>query len=351
MQSLRAGLLLGLLLLGCEAARAADIVAPAPAYPAAAVPAAPQSGRVTIVGENDALAPSPTDRWYTSGLELRYLSAPLNPAAVPSLLNPTPVRQQRFELILGQTIFTPADLRVNPPDPTDRPYAGWLYFGGGLYQESSNHSLDLFELVGGIVGPAALGEQVQNGFHSLLSSLGQSQVRAAGWASQLRNEAGFIASYEHKWRIGAPIGSGLAVDAIPEIGFSAGNIYTYAETGAFLRLGRNLNADYGPARIRPALSGGSWFDPSELDGPFGWYFFVGAQVRAVAQNIFLDGNTFVASPSVKKYPLVGDVSAGLSIFRADVAKVDLVLVWRSKEFVGQSDYERYGGINISFRSP
>ena len=118
-----------------------------------------------------------------------------------------------------------------------------------------------------------------------------------------------------------------------------------------LRLGQNLNADYGPARIKPALSGTTWFDPSQLQGPMGWYIFVGAQGKAVARNIFLDGNTFVASPSVTKETLVADLSGGVSFFWADLAKVDFVLTWRSKEFVGQPEPDRYGGVNISVKLP
>ncbi len=59
-----------------------------------------------------------------------------------------------------------------------------------------------------------------------------------------------------------------------------------------LRFGRNLEADYGPNRIRPSLSGTSYFNADYLEDPFGFYVYVGAQGRAVAQNIFLDGNTF-----------------------------------------------------------
>jgi lipid A 3-O-deacylase len=341
----------------CPGALAADLPAAAP--PATApvvVPAPPQeSGRFTLIEENDALMPKPTDRWYTQGLELNYLSAPIAGPGVAAFLpstylDPGSFRTQRFELVFGQSIFTPENLRLNPPDPNDRPYAGWLYVGAGLYQETDHHSLDHVQLLIGVVGPAALGEQVQNGFHDLISSI-NSQVTAAGWGSQLKNEPGVVLSYEHKWRWGMPLGGGFGVDVIPEVGVTAGNVFTYAETGAMLRVGRNLNADYGPARIKPAMSGTTWFDPSQLQGPVGWYFFVGAQGRAVARNIFLDGNTFTDSARVEKEVLQADLSGGLSFFWADVAKLDFVLTWRSKEFVTQSEPDRYGGVNISFKLP
>ena len=340
----------------CPGALAADLPTALPPATAPVVVAPPvESGRFTLIEENDALMPRPTDRWYTQGLELNYLSAPIAGTGVAAFLpstylDPGSFRTQRFELVFGQSIFTPENLRLNPPDPNDRPYAGWLYGGVGLYQETDHHSLDHLQLLIGVVGPAALGEQIQNGFHDLISGI-NSQVTAAGWGSQLKNEPGVVLTYEHKWRWGMPLGGGFAFDVIPEVGVTAGNVFTYAETGAMVRFGQNLNADYGPARIKPAMSGTTWFDPSQLQGPIGWYFFVGAQGRAVARNIFLDGNTFTGSARVGKEVLQADLSGGLSFFWADVAKLDFVLTWRSKEFVGQSEPDRYGGVNISFKLP
>ena len=341
----------------CPGALAADLPPTVPPATAPVVaPLPPQeSGRFTLIEENDALMPRPTDRWYTQGLELNYLSAPIAWTGVAaflpsSYLDPGSFRTQRFELVLGQSIFTPENLRLNPPDPRDRPYAGWLYAGAGLYQETDRHSLDHLQLLVGVIGPAALGEQVQNGFHDVISGL-NSQVTAAGWGSQLKNEPGVVLTYEHKWRWGTPLGGGFAVDIIPGVGATVGNVFTYGEAGAIVRFGQNLNADYGPARIKPAMSGTTWFDPSQLQGPVGWYVFVGGAGRAVARNVFLDGNTFVGSARVTKEPLVGDLTGGVSVFWADVAKLDFVLTWRSKEFVGQPEAERYGGVNLSFKLP
>lgn len=342
----------------CQGASAADLApapTPLPAAPALPAPPPPESGRFIYIEENDALMPSPTDRWYTQGLQLGYLSAPVRgtPMAVflPAYyLDPGSFSTRRFEIIFGQSIFTPENLRLNPPDPTDRPYAGWLYAGAGLYQETDRHSLDHVQLLVGIVGPAALGEEVQNGFHHLISGV-NSQVTAAGWGSQLKNEPGLVLTYDHRWRWGGGLGAGLAADIIPEFGATVGNVFDYAEAGAMLRLGHNLNADYGPERMQPAYSGTAWFDPSQLQGPLGWYIFVGAQGQVIARNIFLAGNTFESSAHVTEEPLVANLSGGFSLFWADLAKLDFVLTWRGKEFTTQREADRYGGINISFKVP
>jgi lipid A 3-O-deacylase len=346
--------LIGIAALCCHSALAADLIlGPQPEARRAAIEPVrvAERGRITIMQENDALTFSPTDRWYTQGFALNYLSAPIDGPAFEWLfpttwLTPNAPRTRRFDVTIGQSIFTPADLRRNPPDPADRPYAGWLYAGLGWYQETNRRVLDHLELQIGVIGPASLAREVQTGYHTLIPN----QVAPQGWGYQLKNEPGVVLSYVHKWRIGAPIGAGLSVDFIPEFGGSLGNVLTYGQVGGMLRLGRNLNVDYGPARIRPALSGTTWFDPSQLDGALGWYLFVGAQGRAVGRNIFLDGNTFMTSPSVSKNVFVGDFSAGASVFWLDYAKLDFVLTYRTKEFVGQPDNFWYGGVNISFRT-
>jgi lipid A 3-O-deacylase len=90
---------------------------------------------------------------------------------------------------------------------------------------------------------------------------------------------------------------------------TAGNIMTFGDVGGLLRIGKGLQADYGPIRVRPALSGTDYFDAAALDGEVGWYFFASAQGRAVGRNIFLDGNTFRRSLSVSKKNFVADLPA------------------------------------------
>jgi lipid A 3-O-deacylase len=344
---------IALAVLACQGALAADLSPMQEPRRVAQEPVrvAPESGRFTLIEENDALAPSPTDRWYTQGFLLSYLSAPVAGSGYDWLFpttftNPNSPRTRKFEIVVGQSIFTPENTRLNPPNPLDRPYAGWLYAGVGWYQETNRSSLDHLEVVLGVVGPAALAKEVQGGFHDLLG-----QKTSAAWGFQLRNEPGIVVSYDHKWRFGMPIGGGLSIDAIPEFGFSLGNVYTYGQIGTMFRIGQNLNADYGPARVRPALSGTTWYDRSQLDSAIGWYLFAGVQGRAVGRNIFLDGNSFTNSASVSKRVLVGDLSTGASISWLDVAKLDFVLTWRSDEFVNQSQPSRFGGLNLSFKLP
>jgi hypothetical protein len=94
------------------------------------------------------------------------------------------------------------------------------------------------------------------------------------------------------------------------------------------------------------VPGSDFFIPTS---GFSWYLFAAVEGRAVARNIFLDGNTFEDSRSVDKKPLVGDLSAGVALFWSDDFRMDASATYRTKEFDGQ-DGNRviFGGFNISF---
>ncbi|HVY12420.1 MAG TPA: lipid A deacylase LpxR family protein [Alphaproteobacteria bacterium] len=322
-------------------------------------PARADEGRVTITEENDSLL-SRDDRHYTQGVRLSYLSGQVEKGGtwnqpfqqlsqwLPIFQNDGPATRKYDWTVLGQSIFTPSNTLLTTPSPSDRPYAGWLYTGVGLLQETAlpgHHRLENLELLVGVVGPASLAAETQTDWHQFFNG-----KPARGWSHQLSNEPGLVLSYERKWRFQQPLGNGLALDAIPEAGASGGNVFTYGQAGALFRFGKNLAADYGPTHIRPSLSGTGWFDKSQMEGDWGWYFFTGAQGRAVARNIFLDGNSFASSPSVNKKPFVGDFVAGFSVFWSDAAKLDLTFTQRSKEFYGQTGHaDHFGGVNVSVR--
>jgi lipid A 3-O-deacylase len=321
-------------------------------------------GRITVSEDNDFFA-SNDDRHYTQGARVSYLSGAVTPngfwdAPYRGLNDLLPIfeggdyKRKYDYTVIGQSIFTPKNLITDRPLYRDRPYAGWLYTGVGLLQQThhqdegpylSHDTLEDAEILGGIVGPGAFANVTQNDFHQFI---GVTSTR--GWQNQLHNEPGLVLNYVRKWRFDKPLIGNFGVDAIPEVGGTAGNVYTYAETGGMVRMGQNLAADYGPSRIQPSLSGTSWFDKTEMTSPTGWYFFAGLQGRAVERNIFLDGNTVADSLYVNKKPLVADFTGGASLFWTDLVRLDLVYTERTKEFYGpQATQDKFGGFDVAFR--
>jgi hypothetical protein len=308
--------------------------------------------RFTALEENDSIW-SGTDKYYTQGLSFVLLTpdvgaesganGPFDLLADWGLFaDGAAWRSRRFEILVGQQIYTPADISRDNPERDDRPYAGWFYGGLGLIQDTDHRRLDHFELLVGVVGPTAFAETTQNDWHQYIGV-----DDAFGWDHQLHDEPGVMLSYERKWRLLAPLGNGFGADFIPEAGATVGNVMTYGELGGMIRFGRNLEADYGPARMRPSLSGTTYFNRDSMTGDFGFYFFAGVQGRAIARNIFLDGNTFRDSRSVDSEPLVADFTGGVSLFWADDVKLDVMAIHRTKEFDNQEKSFDYAGINLT----
>jgi hypothetical protein len=310
-------------------------------------------GRFTIIEENDSL-PFNSDKHYTQGLRLSYLAPPLAGegfwsapfdalgVVLPWMSQEASTRTRRYAIIVGQSLFTPKAKDLSPPDRADRPYAGWIYGGLSLLQESDRRILDHVELQLGMVGPAAAGRATQNDWHQFIGI-----AEAEGWGSQIQNEPGVLIEVERKWRLGLLGTPEAGVDLVPELGAVAGNVFTYGKTGALLRFGTNLDADYGPARITPALSGTDYADEGALGEGLGVYGFIGVEGRAVARNIFLDGNAFRESRSVDKKSFVGDLQAGVSLFWSKSLRFDVMAMRRSPEFEGQQSPDVLGMVGFS----
>jgi hypothetical protein len=337
-------------LMAGAAAQAQDATTPQPDKTLANKPL-DDSWRFTVMEENDSIW-SDSDKYYTQGLSFALLGpdvadgsawdAPFDIFVDWGLLPSEKVTSRRYEILLGQQIFTPADISLDDPDPDDRPYAGWFFGGLGLIQDTDHRRLDHFELLVGVVGPAAFAETAQNDWHQFIGIDG-----AFGWDHQLHNEPGLMLTYERKYRFATPTDDGFGADFIPEAGVTVGNVMTYAQIGGMVRIGRNLQADYGPARMRPSLSGTTYFTEKDMVGRFGFYLFAGAQGRAVARNIFLDGNTFRDSRSVDSEALVGDLSGGLALFWGSAVRLDTAVTYRTEEFEDQDEGTTLWGINMT----
>jgi lipid A 3-O-deacylase len=298
-------------------------------------------GTYALVIENDVFTGA--DQHYTNGIQASWLSGEDVPNWIRRLGDVMPMfaddSRRRYGLVLGHAIFTPENTETSVPILNDRPYAAWLYGGVGLTAETE-HRLDRLILSLGIVGPGAGGEFVQNEFHNLI---GVDEAR--GWSNQIRNEPTVNLFYERQWRWRAETGKGgFGVDAQPHLGAALGNVYTYGAAGLTLRVGPDLPMDWGVPRVRPALPGSTYLEPRS---GFGWYLFAGVEGRAVARDIFLDGNTWKDSQSVDKKPLVADLNAGLAV-TVDAIRLAYTLIYRTKEFEGQDDPSIFASISLSF---
>jgi hypothetical protein len=318
--------------------------------------------------ENDVFAG--TDRYYSQGLRfawgwddtqrpewLGFFRSAIN------LLSPFDhdPEKSRFLIGIGQSIYTPTDYLATTLVVDDRPYAAWLYATAALqtreilddgpgpdaFLASRVDVQNSFELQFGTVGPSALGKEVQNGFHEIISS-----PEFQGWDNQIEDEPGFIAYLERKWRLRVTHDpSRLGFDVMPHTALSLGNVRTALQGGVAARLGFNLPSDFvtnsarNSAHTASGLGGESW-----LGFDWGLYGFVSLEGSAVARNIFLDGNTFVDSHELEKEPFISDFSYGLGA-HIDAIELRYSRVRRSEEFVGQDGSQHFGSLTVSVEWP
>ena len=206
--------------------------------------------------------------------------------------------------------------------------------------ESGTRVLDSIELQIGIVGPQSYAEDVQRGWHTFVNA-----DNPEGWDNQLKNEPGIVLYYDRLW-VGVAksrsTSGGWDIDLSPHAGFALGNVYTHAAAGATIRFGPDLPDHFGLPYIRPSLPGSDYFIPSH---GFSWYLFAGVEARAVARNIFLDGNTFTDSHSVDKNVLVGEAQVGFAVSLGQY-RLAYTHVMRTPEFDGQ-DADMFGSLSLT----
>lgn len=245
-------------------------------------------------------------------------------------------------------MYTPADTASYAPVPNDRPYAGWLYLGLGVVWKDAGVRNVLFLDVG-VVGPWSYAEQTQRLLHDL-----RGLDHPNGWDNQLHNELGVVVTYQRKWRW-PRLEHRLGADweLLPHAGFALGNVQTSANLGGELRGGWNLPDDFGTAVIEPASTTSTPVEGAEKAprgrSAVGSYVFARVDGRAVAHDIFLDGNTFGDGPSVDRNWLVADLCAGVA-FEYRSFKFSYAYVYRTREFKGQEEGQVFGtvSINLSF---
>ncbi len=315
-------------------------------------------GTVSVYFENDLF--TGTDRFYTNGVKLGWTSADLEKFAdtpyasgflplinrIPYINSPD--YQKNLAFSFGQNIYTPDNTEATERLEGDRPYAGWLYLGLGFIWKNAEVRNSLVLNIG-VVGSWSYAEEAQRVVHEA-----RGLDVPKGWDNQLHNELGVVAVYERSWRWPRHERRiGLDWEFLPHAGVALGNVYTYANLGGEFRVGLNLPDDFGTAVIGPAattstpVERGQTAERARFD--LGLYVFARADGRAVAHNIFLDGNTFGNSASADRKSLVGDLSVGASLNYHDT-KITYAVTYRTEEFEAQKEGQLFGSVtfNVAF---
>lgn len=312
---------------------------------ALATPLQDPYGTWTIQGENDAVSTlkGTSDQYYTSGLRINWTSGTDNLPVPFANLNHFLMGngQQRISIGLQQLIMTPRETQMSQPPQGDRPYAGLLLGTVNLINDT-DLSRTVMGIQFGVMGPAGLGRQVQNGFHNLISD-----TPNKGWSHQLANQPIMQIQAGRIWRLPIVNVYGIGMDVLPAVSGAAGDYRTYADAAATFRIGQGLNSDFGNATIGPGLDGTDAFRATR---PLAWYFYGGVEGQAVGYDSSLQGSTVRPNaPHVDKVWDVGEIHAGVAVMWHGV-RLSYSQNWQTAQFKTQkAGLFNYGSLKLSVK--
>ncbi len=308
---------------------------------------APEKAIITLVVENDSIGGG-TDENYTSGVRLNYTKVGADFPDIAHKIDrliPTFAINETSSIYysFGQSIFAPKDITSKSLNINDRPWGAFLYGSLGMVTLTDNHT-DEIEATIGVIGPAALGEQTQKFIHKNITDSPTPQ----GWRYQLKNEPGLMLAWQRAWP--SALNGRIANNfwsLKPYVGLTLGNLRTYSDVGFSISLNPyDSQWQDMPLRVSPAMPGTGIYEipPNK----WSWSLFSGLEMRAVARDIFLDGNSFTESHSVEKNNIVADVNAGAALTYNNI-RISYTLVYRTKEFESQERPAIFGALSFAVR--
>lgn len=296
-----------------------------------------------------------TDEEYTNGVRLAWMSRAKKVSELTDvyrfLENFSEITRVRGKSVpwlynrgisLTQLMFTPGDISIPTLIENDRPYAGWLGAGFSLHAKN-DEELHSLELSLGVIGEASLAENAQDTIHDF-----REIAKAQGWDHQLATEPTVNLHYRRTRRHFefSTVNDLVEFDSFYRWGFDLGNAWTNLQVGHWVRFGYNLPTEFSD----PTLSNTSYThqlfaERQERINPLSVFVTMGVEGRAVARDIFLDGNTFTDSHSVDKRPFVAEATAAFGV-RYKRASLTYAHSFRTKEYHGQEDPQFFGSLSV-----
>ncbi len=267
----------------------------------------------TLTVENDIFAGQ--DGGYTNGLGFSVAHGPYDnfdnspmPDWVLRLVNKTymaklPERQRAVAYTVAQAMHTPTNISATVLQESEPSYSGFLGGRMRLYTIDRRHSDQLTFSVG-VVGELSLAEPSQRLIHRVTGS-----EEPKGWDNQLENELVFQVEASHGDRLYATSSErALESDLIVRGAIGAGTMQSSVALSAVIRVGNLLELSHATAALLPDRQ----VNTLAFLNDSAWYAFVGGELSIVANDIFINGNTFEDSHSVPLDHSRRVVSAGVS---------------------------------------
>jgi lipid A 3-O-deacylase len=229
--------------------------------------------RMTL--ENDVLLlRDKTDRYFTSGTRLEYLTAANT--AKPSRFEEIIPKLKKSDTYLGLSIasnmYTPKNKSTEAIVYGDRPYAGWAYIGFmGVSNSKSTGTRLTTEYSLGAIGPVTQQEKVQASFHKFVD-----RPIAQGWKNQIANDIAANVFFSAEKRVVNPT---EYLDVLGLVETNIGTVTNYMGVGGLVRVG--WFEDYFQ-NVLPLSASKNWQA----------FIFSRPTMRVVMDNSLLQGGVF-----------------------------------------------------------
>ncbi len=290
---------------------------------------------ITVVSENDNYNFSREDRYYTNGFFIKYNKlGKVNENSTVKIIH-------RFET--GQKIYNPHYNRRNVASvlaTMDRPYAAWLYAGYGQTKINSKGNVLLFDINAGILGPAALGKQIQTGYHRIISL-----YKIYGWEYQLNNEPGINAGIRYYHLFFKNEDQNITIHVLTNA--MLGNTFTNASAGVLIKAGqleKETNTSY--------WGGNLGISKSEKTFPEEIIVFLEPVITYQAYNATVQGGLFIKDKGQYVAPLnpLQFIIKGGAMFTYKKATFNIAYILKQREAKSMiTPAEIFGSFAISYR--
>jgi lipid A 3-O-deacylase len=281
----------------------------------------------TFTNENDAYQFNKHDAFYTNGLFLKLAVAGTG---------------KKHKIIssysIGQMIYTPLIRKTYFPEDIDRPYCGYLFTRYDRTAFLPGEAMLQYSATLGIVGPASLGEAMQNSYHKMFG-----YARFAGWQYQVRNELGLDLGINYARTIWE---DSTWIKLIPSAQLTLGNTFTNGKLGMYTVLGifeKNGNSALWNARIHD--------EATDTQKKYELFFYWYPQVILQGYNATVEGGLFNKGAGAQ----LGETTRWMFQQNWGVCYAEgrwtarFEMVYQDKEAVTQKEAQQYGSLQLSYR--
>lgn len=270
-----------------------------------------------------------TDRYYSQGVTLEYVHPSVKKMLPAKLLWKPYTTHPQFGVTFNIFAYTPTSIVSDTILFDDRPFNAIISFKIFLLQEDTIHQQRVSTAFSaGIMGPAALGEEIQNTIHRWVDD-----PRPRGWKNQIQNDIiiNYQLNYEKKL-LGESNNFLLCAAAEARLGTLNTKI-----SGGFNFMAGRFNKRFSPRT----------YNNKKVE----YYFYGQSRLHFIGYDATMQGGLFN-----RKSPYTisaGDISR--VVFQADAGIVVNFKKWNfsysqsflTKEF-RTGKYHRWGGLSAGF---